>query len=202
VAMLGDLDEARAILAEGRREQSERGGGALLANLLSFESVDLELWAGDPSAAAAFGTEGFRLHEDMGNHDFLGPAAANVALALYELDQLDEAEEWARRSAELGTSDDVLKEMVSRQVRSKVLARRGDHDEAERLAREAVSIGEGTDSLIRQGDAHADLAEVLVLVGKHDEAATALREALDRYERKGHVVLAQRMRERLAEHHR
>jgi len=199
LAMLGRLDEARAILAEARADQFERGGGALLANLLAFECVDLELWAGDPAAAAEFGAEGFRLHEEMGNRDFLAPAAGNVAQALYALDRLDEAERWAGRSAELGSRDDALKEMVWRQVRAKVLARRGEYVEAERLASEAVAIGEGTESLIGQGDAYADLAEVLVLAGKPDNAVEALRQALDRYERKGHLVLAERMRERLAE---
>ena len=125
----------------------------------------------------------------MGNRDFLAPAAGNLAQALYALDRLDEADSWAGRSAELGTSDDALKEMIWRQVRAKVLARRGEHAEAERLAREAVAIGEGTDSLIGQGDANADLAEVLLLAGKRDEATAALRQALDRYERKGHLVL-------------
>ena len=52
---------------------------------------------------------------------------------------------------------------------------------------------------IGQGDSNADLAEVLLLAGKRDEATAALRHALERYERKGHLVLAQRMRERLAE---
>jgi tetratricopeptide (TPR) repeat protein len=198
VAMLGRLDEARAILAEARADEVERGGGALLANLLAFESVDLELWADDPTAAAGFGAEGFRLHEEMGNRTFLAPAAGNLARALYALDQLGEADSWAGRSAELGTSDDAEKEMIWRQVRAKVLARRGEHAEAERLAREAVAIGDGTDSLIGQGDANADLAEVLLLAGKRDEAVVALRHALDRYERKGHLVLAQRIRERLA----
>ncbi len=199
VAMLGRVDEGRAILAEARADEAERGGGVLLANLLAFECVDLELWAGDPAAAAEFGAEGFRLHEEMGNRDFLSIAAGNLARALYELDQLDEADSWAGRSAELGTSDDAVKEMLWRQVRAKVLARRGEHAEAERLAREAVGIGDGTESLVGQGDAHADLAEVLFRVGKADEAAEALRQALDRYERKGHLVLARRIRERIAE---
>jgi class 3 adenylate cyclase/tetratricopeptide (TPR) repeat protein len=198
LAMLGRADEGRAILAESRADQAERGGGTLLANLLSFESVDLELWAGDPMAAAEFGAEGFRLHEEMGNRDFLPFAAGQLAQATYALDQLEEAERWAGRSAELGTSDDALKEMNWRQVKAKVLARRGEHAEAERLAREAVAIGDGTDSLIGQGDAYADLAEVLFLGVNPDEAAAALRQALDRYERKGHIVLAQRIRERLA----
>jgi len=199
VAMLGRVDEGRAILAEARADQAERGGGTLLANLLAFECVDLELWAGDPRAAAEFGAEGFRLHEEIENPEFLSLAAGNLARAVYALDRLDEADSWAGRSAELGSSDDAANETVWRQVSAKVLARRGEHAEAERLAREAVAIGEGTDSLVGQGDANADLAEVLLLAGKRDEALGALRNALERYERKGHLVLAQRMRERLAE---
>ena len=50
-----------------------------------------------------------------------------------------------------------------------------------------------------QGDAYADLAEVLLLAGKPDEAAAALEQALERYERKGNLVSAQRARARLAE---
>ena len=44
-----------------------------------------------------------------------------------------------------------------------------------------------------------DLAEVLSLAGKPDEAAAALEQALERYERKGNLVSAQRSRTRLAE---
>ena len=80
--------------------------------------------------------------------------------------------------------------MLWRQVRAKVLARRGEHAEAERLAREAVAIGEKTDMLNAQGDAYADLAEVLLLGGQADEAAAALEQALDRYERKENLVMA------------
>ena len=50
-----------------------------------------------------------------------------------------------------------------------------------------------------QGDAHADLAEVLMLGGKPDEAHVALEQALDRYERKGNLVSANRTETRLAE---
>ena len=126
-------------------------------------------------------------------------AAGNLAQALYALDRLDEADAWAGRAAELGASDDAWKEMLWRQVRAKVLARRGEHAEAERLAREAVAICDETDMLDAQGDVYADLGEVLLLAGKPDEAATALEQALERYERKGNVVSAQRARARLAD---
>jgi tetratricopeptide (TPR) repeat protein len=196
--MLGRFDEARAILAEQRAELAERGGGVLLANITAFESVWIELWAGDPAAAAEFGAEGCRLHKELGDQSFLLPgAAANLAQALYALDRLDEADAWASRAAELGASDDVWNELLWRRVLAKVLARRGQHAEAERLAREAVAVCEETDMLDAQGDAYADFAEVLLLGGKTDEAVTALEQALERYERKGNLVMAGRARARL-----
>lgn len=48
-----------------------------------------------------------------------------------------------------------------------------------------------------QGNTYADLAEVLALAGK-PAAAEALEQALDRFERKGNLVSAERTRARLA----
>jgi hypothetical protein len=89
--------------------------------------------------------------------------------------------------------------MLWREVRAKVLARRGEHAEAERLAREAVTVCEETDMLDEQGDAYADLAEVLLLGAKAGEAAAALEQALARYKRKGNRVSTQRAQTLLAE---
>jgi Flp pilus assembly protein TadD len=121
-----------------------------------------------------------------------------LAPALYGLDRLEEAEAAAGRSQALGASDDVTTQMFWRQVQAKVLARRGGRAEAERLAREAVALGEPTDALVWKGDSWADLAEVLEVVGKHDEAKAALERALALYERKGNVVSAKRIRARLS----
>ena len=80
-----------------------------------------------------------------------------------------------------------------------MLARRGEHAEAERLAREAIEINDATDMLNEQAGAYADLAEVLALGGSSEGAAEALKQALARYERKENVVMAERVRARLAE---
>jgi tetratricopeptide (TPR) repeat protein len=85
-----------------------------------------------------------------------------------------------------------------RQAHALVNSARGKHTEAVRLAEEAVGWWSRTDSLPRQGEAHCDLAEVLEAAGRRDHATAALREALDRYERKGIIPLARRVRERLA----
>jgi class 3 adenylate cyclase/tetratricopeptide (TPR) repeat protein len=199
LAMLGRFGEARPMLAETRAELAERGGGIRLAVTTGIESVDFELLAGDPAAAAELGAEGVRLFEDLEDESFLSTAAGSLARALYALDRLDEADAWAGRAAELGASEDAATQMMWRRIRAKVLARRGEPAEAERLAREAVAISDETDDLNAQGDAYDDLAEVLLLDGRTDQAAGALGEALERYGRKGNRVSAQRTKVRLGE---
>ncbi len=199
LAMLGRFDEARAILVELRTEAAERGEGMQLATAMCMDSVDVELLAGDPAAAAELGEEGCKLLDELGEQSILSTAAGRLAQALYALDRLEEADAWAGRAADLGASDDAFTQMLWRQVRAKVLARRGEHAEAERLAGEAVAIGEETDMIDAQGDVYADLGEVLLLAEKTDGAAAALEQALERYERKGNRVSTQRAQTRLAE---
>ena len=198
LARLGRFDEARAIVAEARAELAERGGVIPLATAWGITSVDVELLAGDPAAAAEFAQEGCRLLDELGDKSFQSGAAGMLAQALYALDRIEEADAWAIRCAELGASDDAYTQVLWRRVRAKVLARRGDHVEAERLASEAVAVGEETDMLDCQGDTYADLGEVLFLAGRPREAAEALEQALERFERKGNFVMAERTRERLA----
>jgi tetratricopeptide (TPR) repeat protein len=92
----------------------------------------------------------------------------------------------------------VVTQAYWRQVQALVHASRGQQAEAERLAREAVAITENTDSLLFQGEALWDLADVLRAAGRHAEAAATLRGALDRYERKQIIPLVRRTRDRLA----
>ena len=78
-------------------------------------------------------------------------------------------------------------------------ARRGQHTQAEQLAREAVAISERTDALNWQGYALCDLAQVLHAAGQSDEAADTLGQALQRYEQKKNLAMSAQVRERLAE---
>jgi class 3 adenylate cyclase/tetratricopeptide (TPR) repeat protein len=198
-AEAGQIDEARAELAVMLDALRERGMTLLLAERQALGAVELELLAGDPAAAVRFGTEGCRLLEELGERGWLSTAAALLGQALFELDRLDEAWEWARRSKKLGATGDLATQSLSRQVEAKVLARRGDAQQAERLAREAVAIVEPAQHPDFRGAAHLDLATVLELVGKPDEARASFEAALDLYERKGNVVMADRVRARLAE---
>jgi class 3 adenylate cyclase/tetratricopeptide (TPR) repeat protein len=198
LAMIGRFDEAKAIVAETRAELAERGSTFKRASLY-MEFAEIFLLVGDPAAAAEFGAEACRLFDEQAEKSMLSTAAGQLARALYALDRLDEADVWTRRATELGASDDVWTQLLWRQVRALILARRGRHAEAEPLGREAVALCEETDLLDAKGDAQADLAEVLLLGGKRAEAAAALEQALERYERKGNLVSAGRASARLAE---
>jgi tetratricopeptide (TPR) repeat protein len=167
--------------------------------MLGQDSVIVELLAGDPAAGVMLGEEGCRLLDALGEKGFLSTAAGNLAQALYALDRLEDADVWAGRAAELGASDDAITQMLWRQVKAMVLAQRGEVQEAERLGREAVTIGDETDMLVQQGDAYADLGEVLLLGRKIAEAIAALEQAIERYARKGNVVSTERAQARLAE---
>ena len=64
---------------------------------------------------------------------------------------------------------------------------------------EAISLTAATDLLNVQANVYSDLADVLALAGKTEEVANALKQALERYERKGNVVMAEQTLAQLAE---
>jgi hypothetical protein len=70
----------------------------------------------------------------------------------------------------------------------------GRHDDAERVAREAVALLSDTDMVDYHARAVADLAEVLRAVDRSEEAADQLAVAIELFEAKGNVVRAERAR--------
>src|SRR5205823_6883894 len=107
---------------------------------------------------------------------------------------IDEADSATQVAEELSAPDDVLAQALWRQVRAKLLARAGEHEEAERLAREAVSLLGQTDMLNSHANALTDLAEVLALTGRPEAALPDLERAVGLFERKGNAVQAGRAR--------
>ena len=125
LAMLARFAEARAVIAELRAQLADQGSMIPYTLATGFVAVEIELLAGDPAAAAAFAEEGCRLLQEAGDRSWLSTVVGRLGLALYELDRLDDADAAAGRSAELGASDDAITQMLWRQARAKVLARRG-----------------------------------------------------------------------------
>jgi tetratricopeptide (TPR) repeat protein len=117
--------------------------------------------------------------------------------ALCELGRYDEAELLAQRGRELGAPEDVPTHMAWRRTQALVHSARGQHAEAKRLACEAIEYSLRSDSPLYQSSAFRDLAEVLTAAGQTNAAAAALEQALERYERKGDLPDAARVRELL-----
>jgi tetratricopeptide (TPR) repeat protein len=150
--------------------------------------------AGNPGEAAQRLRLGYERLEQMGEKAMLATTAAMLAEALYAQERFREAARFCAVGEATAAAGDLLTQVIWREVQAKLLARRGKVEEAEALAREAVSLAAQTDLLTREGDALLDLAEVLRTAGRDEEADAAAREALDRYARKGNAVGAERAR--------
>jgi class 3 adenylate cyclase/tetratricopeptide (TPR) repeat protein len=185
-AMAGDFERARALYREGIERISE-GGAWLRRAGRTVIGGDIELFAGDPAAAEAELRTGVEIFERAGEKGILSTVAFNLAEAVYRQGRYDEAGKFARRSAELANPDDISSQTGSRRVLAKVLAQRGELEEAERLSVEAVALIDATDALFEQAITLVDRAEVLRLAGRKREAAEALDEAIRLYEAKGVV---------------
>jgi class 3 adenylate cyclase/tetratricopeptide (TPR) repeat protein len=191
--MQGRFDEARQNYRRGNAIENELGyklraaGGAMMR-------ASIELYAGDLDAAEKELRWAFETLDAMGEKGFLSTVAAMLARLNYARERYEEAERLAGISKEATAADDLISQVLWRAALAKVLARRGDVGEAERLAREAVDLMAETDELDRQGDTLLDLAEVLRMGGKDEDAAPVVAEALRLYEQKENLPSAERAR--------
>ena len=193
LAMLDRFDEAVPLARESNERQREQDGRRIGENRLA----EIARMAGDHETAARHLETLCEWLEEREQLGLLGTYAPLLGREFCDLGRFEEAEALARRGRDLAGDrpDDGHR---WRRVQALVLAHRGEHAEADRLAREAVAGVEESDSLTHQGDAWYDLAEVLASAGREEDAAAALAEALDRYERKQNIPLARQVRERLA----
>jgi ATP/maltotriose-dependent transcriptional regulator MalT len=193
-AMRGNLSAARE-LSRTASERARERGQLLLAAGASMEEAEVELTAGDAERAAEVALEGVAELERLGEQGWLSTVAGHGAEALYRLGRDEEAWELTEKAEANGAADDVITQMLIRQVRAKLLARRGELVDAERLAREAVELGAPTDGLEVRANSLHDLAVVLAAAGKREIALDALAEAKALYEQKGHTVGVARVEE-------
>ncbi len=145
----------------------------------------LEYYAGDAVASERAFRKNYTILDEAGDEGHKSTSAASLALALCDLDRYAEAEPYAEEALRIGAEDDLATQSPGRSARARVLSARGEFDEAERLAREAVELFADAETPNFQGDAWMHLAKVLREAGKPDEAGQAAREALALYERKG-----------------
>jgi class 3 adenylate cyclase/tetratricopeptide (TPR) repeat protein len=136
--------------------------------------------------------------EATGETGFNSTICGLLAQTLCDLERFEEAESFATKSRVLAADDDFASQAAWRAAQARVLANRGEYEEALSLADRAVSITENTDYLAWQGDMHEVRGQVLAAAGRTSEARTVFAEAIQRYERKGVVPSIDRVRSRLA----
>jgi tetratricopeptide (TPR) repeat protein len=199
VAMRGEFDRGRKLLAEVRRIQTELGMALAAASGASMMWGVVESLAGDWEAAEREWRSGYERLDAMGETGYLSTMAGYLAHALCALARFDEADEISRVAERTGAVDDLITQILWRSARAKVRAAAGDFAGAEQLAREAVELAARTDLLDSHADALLDLAGILRGAARADETAPLVEQALALYERKQHLVGMERARTLLAE---
>jgi tetratricopeptide (TPR) repeat protein len=93
---------------------------------------------------------------------------------------------------EISAPNDVQSQAMWRFVKAPILARKGDYEQAELLARAAVQLLGNTDSPAVHADAMSELASVLEASGKITEAIETNDCAISLYDGKGDAFNAAR----------
>ena len=193
-AMRGRFDEARKLIASSRSTLNEIALPIWMAGPLTQMAGWVEILAGDPAAAESILRPGVEALREIGELAWMSTVAAILAEAVYAQRRDDEAERFILVSEEGAGSEDVYSQGMLRSVRAKVVARRGESIEAERLGREAVAVAESTDFLFLRAFTLTSLAEVMTLAGETERAEDVIRDAIAICDQKGYIVGAERIR--------
>jgi tetratricopeptide (TPR) repeat protein len=194
LAMSDRHKEAQIVAAEMAAHIRELGFG----ELHQFQVAAIDSLGGNHESAAERLRIVIEFVTEHGGRGYLSSFAPMRGRELCMLGRYEEAWPLAMLGRDIGLDDDAMTQIGWRETAALVQASRGEHGDAERLAREAVEHAERTDSPLLQADAYFDLGEVVAAAGRGDEAVAAFGRALELYEHKGVVPLIRRTRERLA----
>jgi class 3 adenylate cyclase/tetratricopeptide (TPR) repeat protein len=200
-AMLERFDQAERLLARADAIRDELSGKSWKVGRVEF-SAWTYLLAGRPGDAERVLRPAYEAFARIGEKGgALAIHAALLAEAISALggrdEQVDELSQIAEAAA--ADSEDVAAQGEWRMVRARVLARDGSTADAERLAREAVTLAAATQCPLVQSSTLLTLARVLLLGRRPAEARQAAQDALAVAERKGDLASSSRARALLGE---
>ena len=194
LGMLQRFDEAWALAHEATARLRDRVGDDGLWAL-----ADIAMLQGDHETAAGHLRRYNEYLEAHNGRSLLSTSAPRLGRELCILGRPDDAEPLAELGRRTGDERDLATQSLWRQARALVESARGTHAEAERLALEAVAIGERTDMLNMLGAALFDLARVHRAAGRLDDARAAATRSLETYERKKNLAMAAQVRAQFPE---
>ena len=181
----GEFERGRILIDQANAAQEELGMQLARAAGTAMTASALERIAQQDDAAEVVLRPAVEILGHAGEKGYYSTVVGYLAHATYEQGKYDEAEALALEAKAVGGVDDVETQRLSLSVRGMVQARRGNMDEAERLARASVELLAPTDALVGKAETMLNLAEVLELAGRREEAASATREAVRLYAEKG-----------------
>jgi class 3 adenylate cyclase/tetratricopeptide (TPR) repeat protein len=193
--MLGQREAAREMILKGVADRRELGDfpGAAMASAEGL-GYFVEMVRGDWDAAEYELRKGYDELVSMGDKNYLAIVAGWLAHCLYRLGRYEEAAECAGVCESSAAKSLVNAQVLWKGARGMLLARQGDVEAGEALARDAVELALRTDRADTQTDALMSLAEVLRVSGRHAEAVPVVEDALRRYELKEVAPAASRAR--------
>jgi tetratricopeptide (TPR) repeat protein len=186
LALEGESVAARQMLARQRELLENSGQRMLLWASWGQATGRVELSAGDPARAEGPLRESYIALTEVGERGFASTVAGQLAHALIALGRNDDAIEFAE-ACRAAAQGDVLSEILWRTASARVLAHRGESDEALALAETAVAIAFDTEWPNVQGDALLDQTRVLHQCGR-DHASEPAAAALSVYRQKQNRV--------------
>jgi len=196
LAMRGLAEESRAESLRADELWDEVGGAEL--RLTARQAVgEGERFLGRPDVAEGIFRAAAEQLTTLGEAGFNSTYSGLLALSLCDQAKFDEAEVHAARSRALAAEDDFASQAAWRMAQAQVLSYRRDFVAALAQADEAVAINGATDYINWQGEGYEIRGVILLAAGRMPEAREAFAEALERYERKGTVSWAERVRSRL-----
>ena len=176
LAMSNRIEEARSEV-QAVEDYLRELGDVNTTEIPAFAEIE-QIIAGNNQAVADRYQRACHYLREHGKTAELSTYAPQLGRVLCTLGRFDEAEALADEGRQLGQADDLVTQALWRQAIALVQAKRGNHPDAQRLAREAASYTRQTDSPMGQADALCDLASVLESAGLHQDALAALQEAL------------------------
>lgn len=197
LAKQDDLAAARELLTEGRATAEELGTHWAIP-WHAWWGGNVEALAGKLATAEQKLRRGFALYQQMGEQSILSTLAADLAEVLHAQGQDREALQSTEVSETAAGHDDIWSQTIWRAARAKILAQLGQLDAADRLAREAVRLAQGTDFLDMRASALLALADVLRVAGRPHDAKPLNYDAMRLYEQKGNRTAVAKARAPLA----
>ena len=196
-AMRGEFDIAREMAATSRSLHLELGQLLSLAHSSQYFGL-VELLAGDHGAAIDQLSEGLDALVAMGDEAFSSTQSALLARALQSAGRSDEAFEMTMKSE--AAADQVeggLSKVEWGPTRMRVLAARGQMQDAARLAEQVIETSQSVEDVICAGNCLSAVAELFEAAGQIERAGNFYADALAVYTAKGIQPFAAEVEQKL-----